>query len=412
MPNTTGDLLNDQSDPAQDPAIAIENQTILGFHAALEALSHDTNTVAALHGLTDAGETVGLGKIGGDNLITDVAQIPGDTLDGANPITSVADLVTDAGQSTTAAGNFVQGVGTDLGHPNLVNDVTDGLTGVALGDGSGSESLISANAGGTPIDIAPGNPNIVDANVLNGGDDHLVTGAAGAHGGPTYADTGLLTNPDSSSPIGTEIGNGPNLVDATALGDSQLPQTLAPTFQALNGGPAGENIVNADGGSPDGAPIADAGIFTTPDSSSPIGAELGNGQNIASVDALSQTAGHIVTGEAGMAGASQLADAGVLTSPDAQTPVGAEVANGNNLADANLLSHSDILSFPSLQGTGTDALSGVVPGNINVGNVVTDGSGTTFADSSLLDASTDGGPLLQIHNNPTSTVGLNDHPIV
>ena len=120
---------------------------------------------------------------------------------------------------------------------------------------------------------------------------------------------------------------------------------------------------------------------------------------------------HLITGDAGAAGGSPIADAGVLTTPSSQSPVGVDVANAQNVANADLLGHSDILSFPNMGGTGTDALTGVAPASIDLGSI-TGASTPGSSDASLVDANTDGGPIVQVHDNPTSLVGVNDHALV
>jgi hypothetical protein len=384
MANQIGDVLNSTSNPAQDPVVQTENQTILGVHAAMEAFSDEADLAGTFHGLTNLGETAGLGRVGGDNLITDTAQTPGDVANGASPVADTANIVTDAGDTVGAAGGFVQGIGSDLSNPDVAQDVTNGLTGATLGTGT------------------------------NGGSEPLVSAGAGASGGSPILDTGVLTTPDSGTPISLAAGNGQNIANVDALNGS-----------------SGDHLITGDAGAAGGSPIADAGVLTTPDSQSPVGAEVGNGPNIANasllsnsdalqtvspalqgVNGTSDTGDHLITGDAGAAGGSPIADAGVLTTPDSQSPVGAEVGNGQNVADASALSHSDVLSFPNMGGAGTDALTGVVPSAIDVGNVLSDNSAPASSDQSLVDAHTDGAPLVQVHDNPTSTLGVNDHAIV
>ena len=91
MADQIGNTLNALSTPAQDPVVQAENQEILSIHATMEDLSHQLDIADAVHGLTNTGETVGLGRVGGDNLITDTAQTPGDILNGASPVTQVSD---------------------------------------------------------------------------------------------------------------------------------------------------------------------------------------------------------------------------------------------------------------------------------------------------------------------------------
>ena len=208
--NQTGDAVSSLSQPAQDPVVQTENQTILGLHAVMESLGDQADLAGTVHGLTNDGETVGLGKIGGDNLLTDTAQEPGDILNGTSPVADAANLITDAGHDVSATGGLVQGIGSDLSNPNVLQDASNGLTGATLGSPDGSP-MVSVGAGpsggspildagvlttpdnGAPISVAAGNgPNLADIQALDGGGDHLVTGNAGAAGGTPLADAGIL----------------------------------------------------------------------------------------------------------------------------------------------------------------------------------------------------------------------------
>lgn len=103
------------------------NDVILDFHYGLEALGHNTNLNGTVHGLTELGETIGLGRIGGDNFITDAVQAVPNILNHGCPVQEVANLVTDAGQIASAGGAFIKGISHDLSNPNLVYDVAGGL---------------------------------------------------------------------------------------------------------------------------------------------------------------------------------------------------------------------------------------------------------------------------------------------
>lgn len=111
----------------QDGLVKAANDVILDVHFALEGLGHDTNLNGTVHGLTEFGETIGLGRIGGDNLITDTAQAVPNILNHGSPVQEVANLVTDVGKITSAGGTFVEGIGHDLSDLNLVSDVAGGL---------------------------------------------------------------------------------------------------------------------------------------------------------------------------------------------------------------------------------------------------------------------------------------------
>ena len=385
MANQIGNVLNAISDPAQNPAVQAENQTILGLHAALEATADASGLAGTVHGLTNTGETLGLGRIGGDNLLTDTAQAPGDIVNGASPVAVATTIVTDADHVFTAAGGMVTGAGYDIANPNLASDVVNGLAGAALG--------------GVP----------------NGGSESLVTVGAGTPGGSPILNTGILTAPDDATPVGVGVVNGPNIVNIHLL-------------DGISGG----HLITGTGGAPGGgSPLADAGLLTTPDTQSPLGAVVGNGPNIADaavlghsgllqtvssalqgINGMAGSGDHLVTGNAGAAGGLPLADAGILTNPDSQSPLGTEIGNAQNIANVSALTHGGALSFPDLGGAGTDALTGIVPSALDLGPL----RGGTFSpvatEHALIDIHSDGSSLVQTHDHATSTVGVNDHALV
>ena len=121
-------VLNKALKPECSGLVQTANSAILDLHHELEQLGHETNLNGTLHGLTDLGETVGLGRIGGDNLITHAIEAVPNILSCGDPIGEVANLVTDAGKVVSAGGNLIQGVGHDLSNPHVVSDIVDGLS--------------------------------------------------------------------------------------------------------------------------------------------------------------------------------------------------------------------------------------------------------------------------------------------
>src|SRR4029078_11829814 len=99
---------------------------------AMEDFGHQSTLNGTLHGLTDFGETVGFGRVGDGNSLTEVAQTPGDLLNGACPTGEVTDIVIDAGRAVGTVGNFVQGIGSDLAHPDLAAQRGHALSGNTL----------------------------------------------------------------------------------------------------------------------------------------------------------------------------------------------------------------------------------------------------------------------------------------
>lgn len=140
------------------------NGVIKDVHASIETASHDLGLGGTVHGVTHLGEAIGLGEIGGDNLLTDVLDAPSDILSGKTG-TLLTDLVHDVGNIVEATGNLVNGVGDDLSSPNgvlgvgdLVNGLLDGVGGP--GEAGLLENLINTN----PHGADDGHNHLLDAN--------------------------------------------------------------------------------------------------------------------------------------------------------------------------------------------------------------------------------------------------------
>lgn len=141
------------------------NGVIDNFHASIETASHDLGLGGTVHGITHLGETIGLGELGGDNLLTDVLDAPSDILSG-NTGTLLTDLVHDVGNTVEATGNLVNGVGDDLSSPNgvlgvagLVNGLLDGVGGP--GEAGLLQNIINTN----PHGADDGHNHLLDVNV-------------------------------------------------------------------------------------------------------------------------------------------------------------------------------------------------------------------------------------------------------
>ena len=142
-----GGLLS--SDGLLAPVTNLANTAILDIHATLENVGHGVPLLNdALHGLTNLGETIGLGYLGqSGNLLTDVAALPGELLGGQGP-GALSPILDDVGAVTHAAGGLLGGVtgllgglGGDAGAPggSLLAPVTaavDGLLGGHDGEGA------------------------------------------------------------------------------------------------------------------------------------------------------------------------------------------------------------------------------------------------------------------------------------
>jgi hypothetical protein len=265
----TGSALSSLSEPAQNFAVQTENEGVLDFHFALEEAAHDAGLTRTVHGLTETGETFGLGKIGEDNLITDAAQAPGDVVDGATPQGVASNIIHDAGEVVSGGGEIVQGLGEDAANPDLVDDavdaVTDGRVVDAMTEGAGN--VVNGAADNLLDGVSGGLGDLPGGGTGSGAGDSLVAVGAGESGGTPILDTGVLNAAPGDSPIGVAAGSGDNLADIDALDGSS------------------GRLVSADGGAPGNA-VLDAGVLTTPDSQTPLNADIGNGTNIANASLL------------------------------------------------------------------------------------------------------------------------------
>jgi hypothetical protein len=139
-----GGLLS--SDGLLAPVTNLANTAVLDLHATLENVGHGVPLLNdALHGLTNLGETLGLGYLGqGGNLLTDVAALPGELL-GGQGLGALSPILNDVGAVTHAAGGLLGGVtgilgglGGDAGAPGgtLLAPVTAAVDGLLGGDGA------------------------------------------------------------------------------------------------------------------------------------------------------------------------------------------------------------------------------------------------------------------------------------
>lgn len=163
---TGSDLLSPGG--ALAPVSSLANAAVLDVHATIEGLGHDLPILnEALHGLTALGEAVGLGHLGtGGNLLTDLANVPGDLLH-ADGLAALSPILGDLGTVTGAATGLLDDVlriptnllgGTPTGTPldgvlapatSLLGGLTGGSgpTGDLLGDGGLLQPVGSAANG-------------------------------------------------------------------------------------------------------------------------------------------------------------------------------------------------------------------------------------------------------------------------
>lgn len=252
------------------------------------------------------------------------------------------------------------------------------------GMGGGGESTISISVGepgstgtplinsgilhtapndNSPISLAIGNGavvgNLADVHALDGSNGSLVSGDAGAAGGNPLAIAGILTQPTTSSPVGLDVGMGHNVADASLLGGSSLLQ---------NG-------------------------------SAPLASLLGDAN------------GSVISGDAGTTNSSPIAVAGLLTDPTSHGQISADALPGANVVNAVLTGNGDSLNFPNLGGAGADSLHGTVASLPVVNDVGSIAGCDNGGDHSLVDINTNGGELVQLHNDSSSLASLN-HTVV
>jgi hypothetical protein len=147
------------------PVTNLANTAVLDIHATLENLGHEVPLLNdSLHGLTNLGETLGLGHLGeSGTFLTDAAGLPGALL-GGQGLGAVSPVLGDLGAVTNAAGGLLGGVTGlvgDLGGSGTpaVGGLLAPITGVAGGvlnggDGGGlggTGALLGTNAPLQPV---------------------------------------------------------------------------------------------------------------------------------------------------------------------------------------------------------------------------------------------------------------------
>ncbi|MCJ2012247.1 hypothetical protein [Methylobacterium sp. J-076] len=132
------------------PVTTLANTAILDLHTTLETIGHEVSPLNdAIHGLTNLGETVGLGHLGeGGNLLTDTAALPGHLL-GGEGLSALSPILGDAGPVATATGGLLGGV-----------------TGIVGGLGGGGESPLGG-LGGVGTLLGQGAPLQPAADAVN-----------------------------------------------------------------------------------------------------------------------------------------------------------------------------------------------------------------------------------------------------
>jgi len=422
------------------PVTNLANTGVLDLHMTLENLGHEIPLLNdTLHGLTNLGETIGLGHIGeSGNLLTDVAALPGDLL-GGQGLGTVSPILGDLGAVTNAAGGLVDGatglVG-GLGHGasgipvvgSLLAPITapvDGLLGAVTGGGQ-SGTLLGAGAPLQPVgDVANGLIDTVHGTLEQVGHD------VPALNDPLHS----VINLGNTAGLG-QLGDGSNLITDTV----NLPGAVL----AGNGSPALGQIATDTGH------VADAvsGVLGSVANALPTGGDghQGTGTGLDGVlspvttalssvvsgttgDTTGSLLGSLTGGTTGEAGtgthplvevgagpttATPVADAAILTpSPEpahtVQVSAVSVAADQPSLATANLLS-GDSIQLPQTGG-GADSLVGHLADAIPVTSATTADAGASHgAGVDLGIATIDlGGHADVQHTDPTphtATSGL------
>ncbi|MCJ2086820.1 hypothetical protein MKK88_12570 [Methylobacterium sp. E-005] len=390
------------SDGLLAPVTNLANTAILDLHMTLEDFGHAMPLLNdAIHGLTNLGETVGLGHIGeGGNLLTDVVGLPGDVL-GGQGLGAVSPILGDVGAVTQAAGGLVDGVtgivgglgGGGTGIPavgSLLTPVTAtvdgllgdhaasplaGLLGGVTGDGQGvTGSLLGAGAPLQPVgDVANTLIDAVHAGLEQVGHDVPLLNDP-LHSVINLGNTAGLGELGESTNLVTDVVNLPGSV----LTGNGVPATGQVVSDAGHVADAAGGVLGAvtglipavtDGGQGSGtgldgvlAPVTTAlGSAVSGTGGNPAGTLLG-GLTGGTTGETGTGTHPLVDVSAGPTTTAPVADAAILT-PAADPAHTVEVsavsvgADQPSLATANLLS-GDSIQLPQTNSGGADALVG------------------------------------------------------
>ncbi|GEP12652.1 hypothetical protein [Methylobacterium gnaphalii] len=226
--NTTagGNLLS--SNGLLAPVSNLANTAVLNFHADIEGFGHDVPLLNdAVHGLTNLGETVGLGHLGTDgNLLTDLVSLPGDLL-GGQGLEALPPILADVGSVTGAATGLLQDV------IQIPGSLLGGLT----GDGGGILAPVTSLLGG----LTGGEAGSGLGGILGGltGDGGLLSPVTALLGGVTGDGDGLTGNLLDSGGLLQPVGDAANgLIDGIHANlenlGHDLPLLNDPLHQVIN----------------------------------------------------------------------------------------------------------------------------------------------------------------------------------
>lgn len=339
------DITQTVGEAGGQPVTTTANEVVLDFHNLLESATHQSGLTYVTHGITNLGETIGLGKIGQDNLLTDVLDLPGTALSGGDVVSSVGHLTGHLADITDAVSNIVTQIPLDLGSGPLGGGLI-GQGGIIGGSGLDLAHLGSTlgQDGGGPLGAVGG---LVD-NVTNGLD--LV--------GSNSSGSGNLVTDVLNLPGELLSGNGTSsLTDA----GHQLDVTLTATGDLV------ETVLHAGAGGLGASPNGVLGTVTS--ALETFGDSGGTALGLPlTLDGAAATSGALGLGGSGT-------DTGGLVASVVQTVNGALTDVGNDLALAGLDSGGG-LSVPSLVGGLADSLVGTLG---NTGSPMESGGTTGIA---------------------------------
>jgi hypothetical protein len=239
MANPIGDLLNSLTTPP-NPVVQIANQAADAIHGVVEGAGEMAGLDNTTEGLTNASEAIGLGEIGGSNLITDAAQAPGDIINGVNPVTVISEIVTDAGEGVGAGGGILEGLGSDLASSPLLSGLGQAVSGVV----NAVTGLLPFGPGGFGVAEARGSGEAT-ATVDQDGAEASANGSA-LLGGHVFGDA--LQFPDLAG-TGTDSLNGitPSVLSVPQFNggaDGSISRSGASSFDAHTDGTALAHVID------------------------------------------------------------------------------------------------------------------------------------------------------------------------
>lgn len=219
------------------------NGVVNNVHATLEATFDPTPLINTVHSLIGFGNSIGLGTIGGQNLLTDVLHLPSDLA--AGNLTSLEHLPADIVQALNGLEGIASGVLADLGNAGNLSNPVATLTGLVDGLTHGSaDGLLNGvvdNVHGTLETLSDSTPfpglvhgvtglgNAVGLGDLGG--SNLATDLSNLPGSLASGDLTPVTHlPSDAGAIVGAIGNlangaGSDLANNPVLGTLEHPAT-------------------------------------------------------------------------------------------------------------------------------------------------------------------------------------------